>query len=245
MFFLSLKIGIPLCDIWIIMDVLCCTASILHLVAIAIDRYLAITRINYIREQKKKPIYIMLIIIWLLSLMISLPTRFHLTRNDHFLYNECNINKDYLFTIFSTVIAFYLPMIFLIGIYVKIYQVAKKRIRKKSLRGLSSITRESSIDLHNKKNIEHNDHDQDQDHRTKHKHFFKRSSICINNHLFNCPFKMMMIEMNPLSISNEYLDMISTSLEKETSSPYLSSDPIEYCEKYDNQQNIIRSSMNV
>ncbi|CAH8845749.1 unnamed protein product [Trichobilharzia szidati] len=127
------------------MDVLCCTASILHLVAIAIDRYWAITRVDYVRGQNKKPIYLMIIIVWILSLAISLPTRFHTSRNDD-LYNdvlyagECNINKEYIFTIFSTVVAFYMPMAFLIGVYVKIYQAARERIRKKRFRSPSSVT---------------------------------------------------------------------------------------------------------
>lgn len=32
-------LGPELCDMWTASDVLCCTASILHLVAIALDRY--------------------------------------------------------------------------------------------------------------------------------------------------------------------------------------------------------------
>ncbi|KAH0543599.1 hypothetical protein KQX54_000369, partial [Cotesia glomerata] len=36
-----------ICDIWTVSDVLCCTASILHLVAIAMDRFWAVTNTLY------------------------------------------------------------------------------------------------------------------------------------------------------------------------------------------------------
>lgn len=35
-------LGPELCDMWTSSDVLCCTASILHLVAIATDRYVTV-----------------------------------------------------------------------------------------------------------------------------------------------------------------------------------------------------------
>jgi 5-hydroxytryptamine receptor 1 len=39
----SWVLGSIICDAWVMIDLLCCTASILHLVAIALDRYWAIT----------------------------------------------------------------------------------------------------------------------------------------------------------------------------------------------------------
>ncbi|THD26188.1 5-hydroxytryptamine receptor [Fasciola hepatica] len=118
------------------MDVLCCTASILHLVAIAIDRYWAITKLSYVRTRTTKPVLIMIAVVWVTALAISLPTRFHHSRNDYLVLvdGQCQINDDYAFTIISTVGAFYLPMAFLIGVYAKIYQAAQKRIRKRRFR---------------------------------------------------------------------------------------------------------------
>lgn len=43
-------LGSELCDVWTSSDVLCCTASILHLVAIALDRWVCQTIIVIIRD---------------------------------------------------------------------------------------------------------------------------------------------------------------------------------------------------
>ena len=68
--------GVTLCDFWISVDVLVCTSSILHLVAIALDRYWSITNIYYVQNRTKKRIFTMLLVIWILSLLISLAPIF-------------------------------------------------------------------------------------------------------------------------------------------------------------------------
>ena len=64
------------CDIWVSFDVLCCTCSILHLVAISLDRYWAVTRVDYIHNRSGKRILAMVGISWALSAMISIPPLF-------------------------------------------------------------------------------------------------------------------------------------------------------------------------
>lgn len=122
------------CDMWITFDMLCCTASILHLVAISVDRYWAVTNIDYVRNRSAKTILIMIAIAWLVGLCIAMP-RLLGWRNPENVPSRsgmCMINQDILYTFFSTGGAFYVPTIIMLIIYAKIYQVARSRIRKKN-----------------------------------------------------------------------------------------------------------------
>lgn len=66
--------GIHLCKMWLTSDVMCCTASILNLCAIALDRFWAITDpINYAQKRTLKRVLVMIAVVWLLSLLISSP----------------------------------------------------------------------------------------------------------------------------------------------------------------------------
>lgn len=121
-----------ICDMWVSMDVLCCTASILHLVAISIDRYWAVTNIDYIRNRTAKRILIMIAVVWFVAMLISIPSIFLFKDdNDPTKTGICMISQDHVYTIFSTMGAFYLPTILMLIIYAKIYSVARQRIRKK------------------------------------------------------------------------------------------------------------------
>ncbi|VDK89301.1 unnamed protein product [Dibothriocephalus latus] len=67
--------------------------------------------------------------------MVSLPARFHQGRTveevNRVLYQgECRINVEPGYTIYSNLLAFNLPMTFMLVVYAKIYCTARKHIRK-------------------------------------------------------------------------------------------------------------------
>jgi hypothetical protein len=74
----SWELGWVLCDIWVSLDVLLCTASILSLGAISIDRYLAVTQpLIYSRRRRSKRLALaMILAVWLAAAAITCPPIF-------------------------------------------------------------------------------------------------------------------------------------------------------------------------
>lgn len=120
-------LGESLCKFWVSMDILLCTASILNLCCISIDRYMAITKpLVYATKRSYKLASVMIFVAWLLSIIISVPPVIGWTDHD-FKNSSCSISANLGFRIYSSLGSFFIPLVLMIFIYVRIFYIANHR----------------------------------------------------------------------------------------------------------------------
>ncbi|PAV90071.1 hypothetical protein WR25_14883 [Diploscapter pachys] len=134
-------LGIVVCQFFTTADILLCTSSILNLCAIAIDRYCAIhDPINYAQKRTPKFVCMVILIVWLLSILISVPPLIGWNDwNTQKLKDHCELSSEKAFVVFSASGSFFLPLLVMIIVYVKIFLSARQRIRTN--RGRSALMR--------------------------------------------------------------------------------------------------------
>lgn len=99
------------------------------MLAIALDRYWAVTRVDYIRCQRNdRRILSMIFCVWMAAGVISLAPAFgwkDAEYEERILINkECLISQDIGYQIFATCTTFYFPLTLTLIFYWKIYQVS-------------------------------------------------------------------------------------------------------------------------
>ncbi|NXA74572.1 DRD2 protein, partial [Thryothorus ludovicianus] len=125
------------CDIFVTLDVMMCTASILNLCAISIDRYTAVAMpmLYNTRYSSKRRVTVMIAVVWVLSFAISCPLLFGLNNTDE---KVCIIGNP-AFVVYSSVVSFYVPFIVTLLVYVQIYIVLRRRRKRVSTKRSSHV----------------------------------------------------------------------------------------------------------
>ncbi|KAG6937424.1 adrenoceptor alpha 2A [Chelydra serpentina] len=122
------------CEIYLALDVLFCTSSIVHLCAISLDRYWSITQaIEYNLKRTPRRIKCIIFIVWVISAVISFPPLISIEKKNGQQADQraagCKINDEKWYIISSCIGSFFAPCLIMILVYVRIYQIAKRRTR--------------------------------------------------------------------------------------------------------------------
>lgn len=127
--------GVVVCHVWLTADILTCTASILNLCAIALDRYRAIhDPIGYTQRRTVCRVLTTVAVVWTTSVIISGPPL--IGWNAAGLYDEstqrCQLTDDRGFVLYSAAGSFYIPLAVMTFVYVKIYVATRRRLRART-----------------------------------------------------------------------------------------------------------------
>lgn len=145
--------GDYLCSVWLAVDVWMCTASILNLCAISLDRYLAVTRpVQYPSLMTSFRAKVLVVIVWVLSFVICLPplvgwrdTHVQTEASTVLIRNQlyrnetsrpqldetlpqcpwiCELPNNKWYVVYSALGSFYIPMFVMLFFYWRIYKAA-------------------------------------------------------------------------------------------------------------------------
>ncbi|XP_041815274.1 trace amine-associated receptor 1-like [Chelmon rostratus] len=116
-------------------DLTLCTASILNLCCISIDRYYAVCHpLTYRTKINVHVVVIMILVSWSFSLLLTIGLAMAGFQQDK-CQEECSIDLQ-LAIILGLLCSFYLPVILMLCIYLKIFLVAQRQVR--SIQGTKS-----------------------------------------------------------------------------------------------------------
>ncbi|XP_006900751.1 PREDICTED: alpha-2B adrenergic receptor [Elephantulus edwardii] len=126
------------CEVYLALDVLFCTSSIVHLCAISLDRYWAVSRaLEYNSKRTPRRIKCIILTVWLIAAAISLPPLIYKGDQDPQPRGrpQCKLNQEAWYILSSSIGSFFVPCLIMILVYLRIYLIAKRSRRGPRAKG--------------------------------------------------------------------------------------------------------------
>ncbi|CAF1259361.1 unnamed protein product [Adineta ricciae] len=130
------QFGVRLCNIWLCCTLLFCTVSFLTMSAIALDRYLYLIESKMDRKRRTvRRAFSLIILTWLIPAMVWVPGVFahsYLAEYSPIVLpeNGCYLQARAVYVLIATTLLFFLPMIGMIVLYIKIFRVLHGQMSK-------------------------------------------------------------------------------------------------------------------
>ncbi|XP_010000895.1 PREDICTED: alpha-2B adrenergic receptor-like [Chaetura pelagica] len=121
--------------IYLALDVLFCTSSIVHLCAISLDRYWSVSAVGYNAKRTPRRIKCGIVTVWAIAAAISLPPLLYKggekKEEEVGTRLQCKLNEEAWYVLSSSIGSFFAPCLIMVLVYLRIYFIARRRHRSR------------------------------------------------------------------------------------------------------------------
>ena len=139
-------LGFTICTIWMGFDYCACTVSMLHLILVAHDRYIALVHpLDYKTSRTFKDALKRLIVAWIIGILGWAPAIIAYQFINATEEGACYFLPDKLYVLFQACVAYYIPIIAMLYFYIRCIHVLRLRYLKTAASHIGDSTQQKIL----------------------------------------------------------------------------------------------------